>query len=105
MNFMWPLLIVVDLTLAMTAEDDNANFNSDNKVSYITLLQVSFIWRPSVIDLIKYVVDQVRCRVLSDDDDHDDDDDDDEITLDEECVDNDADDQDDFQQAQYDDSR
>ena len=89
----------------MTAKDDNANFNSDNKVSYITLLQVSFIWRPSVIDLIKHVVDQVRCRVLSDDDDHDDDDDDDEITLDEECVDNDADDQDDFQQAQYDDSR
>ena len=102
MNFMWPLLIVVDLTLAMTAEDDNANFNSDNKVSYITLLQVSFIWRPSVIDLTKNVVDQVRCRVLSDDDD---DDGDDEITLDEECVDNDADDQDDFQQAQYDDSR
>ena len=58
-----------------------------------------------MIDLTKNVVDQVRCRVLSDDDDHDDDDDDDEITLDEECVDNDADDQDDFQQAQYDDSR
>ena len=53
-----------------------------------------------MIDLTKNVVDQVRCRVRSDDDD-----DDDEITLDEECVDNDADDQDDFQQAQYDDSR